>query len=55
MGQLQEQLGAVDVHLSDEVLDQIDTMVAPGQTVGDDKNACATEAMTNPFLRRRRT
>jgi aryl-alcohol dehydrogenase-like predicted oxidoreductase len=54
MEQLEGQLGAVDVRLSDEVMDRIDAIVAPGQTIGDDGNAYVTEALTNPFLRRRR-
>ncbi len=55
MEQLDSQLGAVDVHLSGDVLDRIDEIVAPGRTVADDGNTYLTEALSNPFLRRRRT
>jgi len=54
MEQLDSQLGAVDVRLSTDVLDRIDEIVAPGSTVADDGNTYVTEALTNPFLRRRR-
>ncbi len=55
MEQLDSQLGATDLRLSTDVLDRIDEIVAPGQTVADDGNTYATDALTNPFLRRRRT
>ena len=55
MEQLTSQLGAVDVQLTADVLDRIDEIVAPGHTVADDGNTYVTDALTNPFLRRRRT
>jgi len=55
MEQLESQLGAVDVRLTTDLLDRIDEIVAPGQTLGDDGNAYVTEALSNPLLRRRRT
>ena len=55
MEQLTSQLGAVDVQLTADVLDRIDEIVAPGHTVADDGNTYVTGALTNPFLRRRRT
>ncbi|KJE77120.1 aldo/keto reductase [Ferrimicrobium acidiphilum] len=55
MEQLESQLGAVDVRLTTDLLDRIDEIVAPGQTIGDDGNAYVTEALSNPWLRRRRT
>jgi len=54
MEQLDTQLGAVDVALGTDVLDRIDEIVAPGKNVGGD-DAYATDALTDPFLRRRRT
>jgi len=36
------------------VLDRIDEIVAPGKNVGGD-DAYVTDALTDPFLRRRRT
>lgn len=55
MDQLDSQLGAVDTALSADVLDRIDEIVAPGRTIADDGNAYLTDALTTPFLRRRRT
>jgi aryl-alcohol dehydrogenase-like predicted oxidoreductase len=52
MEQLESQLGAVDVQLSDEVLDQIDEIVPPGVTLSP-----ADQGWNNPALapeRRRR-
>jgi len=54
MEQLDTQIGAVDVALGTDVLDRIDEIVAPGKNVGGD-DAYATDALTDPFLRRRRT
>jgi len=54
MEQFDTQLGAVDVALGTDVLDRIDEIVAPGKNVGGD-DAYATDALTDPFLRRRRT
>jgi hypothetical protein len=55
MEQLDGQLGATDLRLSTDVLDRIDEIVAPGQIIADDGNTYVTDALTNPFLRRRRT
>ncbi|NYJ75895.1 aldo/keto reductase [Allobranchiibius huperziae] len=55
MEQLDSQLSSLDVHLSAEVLDRIDEIVAPGTDISDDGNAYTTDALTDPFLRRRRT
>ena len=55
MEQLDTQLGAVDVRLSTDVLDAIDEIVAPGIDVANDGNGYLTDALTDPFLRRRRT
>jgi len=55
MAQLDSRLGAADVHLSTDILDRIDQIVAPGSTIADDGNIYLTDALTNPFLRRRRT
>ena len=53
--QLDSQLGAADVRLDTDVLDRIDQIVAPGQAIGDDGNTYDTDALRDPFLRRRRT
>ena len=55
MEQLDSQLGALDVALTTEVLDRVDVVVPPGHTVADDGNAYITDALLDPFLRRRRT
>ncbi len=54
MEQLESQLGAVDVALDTEILDQIDEIVAPGAIVGGG-SSYGSDALTDPFLRRRRT
>jgi aryl-alcohol dehydrogenase-like predicted oxidoreductase len=46
MEQLDSQLGAVDVELSDELLDEIDAIVPPGTTINP-----ADPAFDNPALR----
>jgi aryl-alcohol dehydrogenase-like predicted oxidoreductase len=55
MEQLETQLGAVDVTLSTDVLDRIDEIVPPGVTLVASDNMYATDAMRDPYLRRRRT
>jgi aryl-alcohol dehydrogenase-like predicted oxidoreductase len=55
MDQLESQLGAVEVQLGTDVLDRIDQIVKPGRTISDETNAYVTDALTDPFLRRRRT
>ena len=54
MEQLESQLGAVDVALDTEILDQIDEIVAPGAIVGG-SSSYGSDALTDPYLRRRRT
>ena len=55
MEQLESQLGAVDVTLAPDVLDRIDEIVPPGTTVSRADHAYTNAALTDPFLRRRRT
>jgi aryl-alcohol dehydrogenase-like predicted oxidoreductase len=51
--QLETQLGAVDVTLSDEVLDAIDAVVRPGVTLNPADAGYQNPALENPALRRR--
>jgi hypothetical protein len=53
--QLESQLGAVDVTLSSDVLDQIDEIVPPGVTLVRADTGYLPPALQDPFLRRRRT
>ncbi len=55
MEQLESQLGAVDVTLSDDVLDRIDKIVPPGVTLNRDDSGYLPPALREPSLRRRRT
>jgi aryl-alcohol dehydrogenase-like predicted oxidoreductase len=55
MEQLESQLGAVDVVLSTDVLDQIDEIVPPGVTLSRVDAGYQPPALVEPFLRRRRT
>ncbi len=55
MEQLESQLGAVDVTLSNDILGQIDKIVPPGVTLNRDDSGYIPQAMRDPFLRRRRT
>jgi len=55
MDQLESQLAAVDVVLSPEVLDQIDEIVPPGTTISAADSGYQPPALSDPFLRRRRT
>ena len=55
MEQLESQLGAVDVTLSNDILGQIDEIVPPGVTLNRDDSGYIPQAMRDPFLRRRRT
>jgi aryl-alcohol dehydrogenase-like predicted oxidoreductase len=52
MEHLESQLTAVDVHLSDEVLDRIDDIVAPGVTLNPADNGWMSPAL-EPSARRR--
>jgi aryl-alcohol dehydrogenase-like predicted oxidoreductase len=55
MDQLESQLGAVDVVLTKDVLDRIDEIVPPGVTLAAGDKGYVPPALTDPFLRRRRT
>jgi aryl-alcohol dehydrogenase-like predicted oxidoreductase len=52
MEHLESQLTAVDVHLSDDVLDRIDEIVAPGVTLNPADNGWVSPAL-EPLARRR--
>jgi len=54
MEQLEDSLAGVEVTLTDEVLDRIDEIVAPGTDVGPpDRSAYLTPPLQRPSLRRR--
>jgi len=56
MEQLESQLGAVDVVLSDDILDRIDKIVPPGVTLNRESDSgYLPPAVREPSLRRRRT
>jgi aryl-alcohol dehydrogenase-like predicted oxidoreductase len=55
MEQLESQLGAADVTLSTDVLDAIDEIVPPGVTIAAGDAGYLPPALSDPFLRRRRT
>jgi aryl-alcohol dehydrogenase-like predicted oxidoreductase len=55
MEQLESQIGAADLKLSTDVLDRIDEIVPPGTTVSAGDRGYQPPALTEPFLRRRRT
>ena len=55
MDHLESQLGAADVTLSTDVLDAIDAIVPPGVTISRADAGYQPPALTDPFLRRRRT
>jgi len=55
MEQLESQLGAADVTLSNDILDRIDKIVPPGATLNRDDAGYIPRALRDPFLRRRRT
>jgi aryl-alcohol dehydrogenase-like predicted oxidoreductase len=52
---LQSQIGAADVTLSVELLDEIDAIVPPGVTVSHSDQGYQPPSLADPFLRRRRT
>ena len=52
MDQLESQLPAADIHLTDDVLDRIDEIVAPGTTINVADNGW-TQPTLQPALRRR--
>jgi len=51
--QLEEQLGAADVRLTDDVLDRIDELAAPGRNVNPDDVGWTPPSIQDPQLRRR--
>jgi aryl-alcohol dehydrogenase-like predicted oxidoreductase len=53
MDQLEDLLAAADVSLTDDLLDQIDEIVAPGTDVGSLDQAYLPPAVLDPSLRRR--
>jgi aryl-alcohol dehydrogenase-like predicted oxidoreductase len=55
MEHLESQLGATEVTLSTEILDRIDEIVPPGVTVSSTDRGYVPPALSDPFLRRRRT
>ena len=55
MDQLESQLGAVEVTLTTDVLDQIDDIVPPGVTLARADTGYLPPALQDPSLRRRCT
>jgi aryl-alcohol dehydrogenase-like predicted oxidoreductase len=55
MEQLESQLGVVDITLTSDVLDRIDEIVAPGVTLARFDQGYVAPALSDTFLRRRRT
>jgi aryl-alcohol dehydrogenase-like predicted oxidoreductase len=55
MEQLESQLGALDVSLGSELLDQIDEIVPPGVTLSQPDSGYIAPSVAQPFRRRRRT
>ncbi len=53
MEQLESQLPAADIRLSDHVLDRIDEIVPPGITVNPGEDGWTPPAIADPRLRRR--
>jgi len=53
MEQLRDTLGSVDVVLSDEVLDRIDAVVAPGVTLDPEDRGWTPPTVADPWRRRR--
>jgi aryl-alcohol dehydrogenase-like predicted oxidoreductase len=53
MEQLETQIGAADVVLTDDILDQIDKIVPPGTNLSPGDRGYDTPAITDPALRRR--
>jgi aryl-alcohol dehydrogenase-like predicted oxidoreductase len=52
---LESQIGATEVKLSEDILDRIDEIVPPGVTIARFDSGYQAPALTDPFLRRRRT
>ncbi len=55
LAHLESQIGAADVTLSTDILDKIDEIVPPGVTISRADQSYQPPALTDPFLRRRRT
>src|SRR6478672_1833575 len=55
MEQLESQLGAADVVLSDDVLDRIDEIAPPGRNINPADGGYTPPALSDPTLRRRPT
>jgi aryl-alcohol dehydrogenase-like predicted oxidoreductase len=55
MEQLESQLGALDITLSNDILDRIDKIVPPGVTLNRDDSGYIPRALRDPSLRRHRT
>jgi aryl-alcohol dehydrogenase-like predicted oxidoreductase len=53
MEQLESQLGAVDLTLSEDILDRIDEIVPPGTTISMNDHGYQPPSLTEPSLRRR--
>ena len=53
MEQLESQLGAADVTLSDDVLDKIDEIVPPGTNANAADRGWQPPSLADPSLRRR--
>ncbi len=54
MDHLESQLGAAEVTLSADVLDRIDEIVPPGETLARADRGWVPPALSDPFMRRRR-
>ncbi|GGL21188.1 hypothetical protein GCM10012284_64840 [Mangrovihabitans endophyticus] len=55
MDHLESQIGAAKVRLTPDILDRIDEIVPPGVTLADADRGYQPPALSDPFLRRRRT
>jgi aryl-alcohol dehydrogenase-like predicted oxidoreductase len=55
MEHLESQIGAADVKLTSDILDRIDEIVPPGVNVSAGDRGYVPPALSDPFLRRRRT
>jgi aryl-alcohol dehydrogenase-like predicted oxidoreductase len=53
MEQLESQLGAAEVTLSNDILDRIDKIEPPGTTLNREDSGYVPQALRDPFLRRR--
>ena len=55
MEQLESQIGAAEITLSNDILDRIDKIVSPGVTLNRDDSGYLPPTLRDPLLRRRRT